>query len=95
MAVFQDVRKWKNPFLSFSALCFWLIFVNFFQIWMAIFGLCIGLIITAFIPDKDYGRIGQRWKDSGNNQNLAESARKEKKDYKKDNIISNSKEGWS
>ena len=89
MAILQDVRTWKKPILSFSALCFWLIFVNFFQLWMASFGICIGLVITAFIPDKEYGRVGQRWNQSENSQ-LEESTKTEKKDF---NIISHSKDG--
>ena len=82
-------ERGKKPILSFSALCFWLIFVNFFQLWMASFGICIGLVITAFIPDKEYGRVGQRWNQSENSQ-LEESTKNEKKDF---NIISHSKDG--
>jgi len=42
------------------------------------------------IQDKEYGRVGQRWSESTNNQPVPESIKTEKKDF---NIITNSKDG--
>ena len=43
----EDVRSWKRPLVSLGALFGWLLFVNFFALWMVPAGLALGVFVGA------------------------------------------------
>ena len=47
VAAIDDVRSWKKPLVSMGALFGWLLFVNFFALWMVPAGLALGVFIGA------------------------------------------------
>ena len=44
---------WRRPLISIISLIGWLLFVNFFQIWMVPFGLAIGILAGKFAPPEN------------------------------------------
>jgi len=53
MQQMDDILAWKRKLHSIGALFGWLIFVNFFQLWMVPFGLGVGIFSSKFIKEKE------------------------------------------
>jgi len=77
----ESVRSWERPVVSIGAWVGWLLFVNFFRLWMIPFGLAIGVLVGSKKEDEEEKKKEEK---------------KEKKHSKMKDLkfIANSKEGF-